>query len=70
MEILRDLGGWPLLVGKSWSEKNFEWVNIIQQFQKLGFKSQDFINVPSDMININDDKITIEVNKQLLSFLY
>lgn len=37
-EILKQLGGWPVLEGEEWKEENFNWTNIIYQHRQIGFK--------------------------------
>lgn len=41
-DILESLGGWPVMKGDSWSEENFNWIEMVKKFRTLGF-STDYI---------------------------
>lgn len=34
--ILSSLGEWPVVVGRSWIESNFNWQTLIYQLRKIG----------------------------------
>ncbi|KFM59296.1 putative zinc metalloproteinase, partial [Stegodyphus mimosarum] len=35
--ILKELGGWPLLEDTDWNEKAFDWVKTLIRFRELGY---------------------------------
>lgn len=35
-EILKELGGWPVLEGEDWKDNNFNWTNIITKHRQIG----------------------------------
>ena len=36
-EILKEFGGWPVVVGDNWNESNFEWAEMIYKFRRVGY---------------------------------
>lgn len=34
--VLSELGGWPVLEDKYWSEKSFKWTDIIKKMREIG----------------------------------
>ena len=36
-EILKEFGGWPVVVGDSWDESSFEWIEILYKFNRFGY---------------------------------
>ncbi|XP_031331876.1 neprilysin-2-like [Photinus pyralis] len=42
--ILRGLGGWPLLEGNSWNERNFDWIQLIHELRRNGLEYNYFFN--------------------------
>lgn len=43
-EILRELGGWPVLEGSTWNENAFDWKETLYKFLKKGFSIDYLIN--------------------------
>ncbi|KAF5287391.1 hypothetical protein FQA39_LY15929 [Lamprigera yunnana] len=43
--ILKKLGGWPVLEGKSWKEENFDWKHSMYQFRKVGIPTNSLITL-------------------------
>lgn len=37
-DMLNAFGGWPVVKGDSWSEKNFNWIEMLKKFRIQGFK--------------------------------
>ncbi|CAG2066313.1 unnamed protein product [Timema podura] len=35
-ELLKELGGWPVLEGDAWKEADFTWLNTVYKFRKAG----------------------------------
>ena len=53
LKVLEYLGGWPVLEGDKWNDKDFKWFNLSAQFKDVGFSSDYLINfsVTSDLRN-------------------
>ena len=51
--VLKKLGGWPLLEGRSWHEVDFKWYEVIYKLRELGFSTDYLINfsVTTDLKN-------------------
>ena len=51
--ILKKLGGWPLLEGENWNQEGFRWFNLVYNFREVGF-SVDYLvdfSVTADLRN-------------------
>ena len=51
--ILKKLGGWPLLEGDNWNQEGFRWFNLVYKFRAVGF-SVDYLvdfSVAADLRN-------------------
>ena len=51
--ILKKLGGWPLLEGDNWNQEGFRWFNLVYNFREVGF-SVDYLvdfSVTADLRN-------------------
>jgi len=51
--ILKKLGGWPLLEGENWDQEGFRWFNMVYKFREVGF-SVDYLvdfSVTADLRN-------------------
>lgn len=42
-EILGELGGWPVVVGSEWNEKDFDWKKATYQLRHIGLSDTQFI---------------------------
>lgn len=53
LPLLESLGGWPVMLGDSWEEKSFNWLNWTSDFRKNGLEYNIFhyIYVDLDMKN-------------------
>ena len=47
------MGGWPLLEGSSWQDKNFKWFELIFKLRDMGYSSDYIVDlsVTTDMMN-------------------
>ena len=53
LRMLDDLGGWPVLKGKTWRQEDFQWFHLTGKFRDIGL-SADFlfdISVTPDLRN-------------------
>ncbi|XP_056631851.1 neprilysin-2 isoform X2 [Diorhabda sublineata] len=43
-QVLKELGGWPVLEGISWNENNFDWKESVYRFRRIGYGVDYFID--------------------------
>lgn len=43
--IINDLGGWPIVEGKNWNSKNFNWVDMDIKLRAMGFQPKNIFNI-------------------------
>ena len=43
-DILKEFGGWPVVVGDSWDESRFEWTEVIYKFRRVGYSIDYFVD--------------------------
>jgi hypothetical protein len=39
LDILEQLGGWPVILGDKWTDNNFTWYRLTEKASILGFSS-------------------------------
>ncbi|XP_033213002.1 neprilysin-2-like isoform X1 [Belonocnema kinseyi] len=44
LDILKQLGGWPVIEGEKWLEEDFEWKESVYKFRKVGFSVDYFFD--------------------------
>nr|CAD7406995.1 unnamed protein product [Timema poppensis] len=47
-ELLKELGGWPVLEGDAWKEADFTWLNAVYKFRKAGYSVDYFMDFSLD----------------------
>jgi len=69
-ELLKDLGGWPVLEGDSWSGDNFNWLDTLIAFRKYGFSHDLFmdLSVTPDFRNNTRHVIDVCVSLKAIRF--
>ena len=52
-EILKEFGGWPVVIGDSWDESSFVWTEMIYKFRRVGYSIDYFVDfsVTTDLKN-------------------
>ncbi|KAJ8667499.1 hypothetical protein QAD02_009162 [Eretmocerus hayati] len=60
-KIMEDLGGWPILVGKSWNESNFDWIEIMLKIDSLGFAMDQFFSVAVSVDSKNNSQFILQL---------
>ncbi|KPM11965.1 Neprilysin 2-like protein [Sarcoptes scabiei] len=71
---LNELGGWPVVEGKTWNENQFDWINVTRKIRQNGFKPEMFVTfkVIADVMNntrnmIFVDEATLGLRRQLIT---
>lgn len=65
-DILEAFGGWPVVKGDLWSDENFDWVEIVKKFRRMGLETSVFftLSVVTDLKN--STKRVLDVSKYYL----
>lgn len=52
-DILEAFGGWPVLKGENWNAENFNWVEIVKKFRRMGLETNVIfaLSVVTDLKN-------------------
>lgn len=61
--FLQELGGWPVLQGNSWNERDFDWKKTTYQLRHLGFSDDHFISFAIDLDDKNSTKRVLKVSQ-------
>lgn len=61
-EILKELGGWPVLEGDMWNEGNFDWRKSVYKFRKAGYSVDYFIDFSVGIDLKNSTRRIIDVS--------
>lgn len=56
---MKNLGGWPVIEGKSWNESRFDLSRIFDQFEKFGYKNFARLSVKKDYAVENNTAIWV-----------
>ena len=44
MDILEELGGWPVLMGNKWTDNNFTWYGLAEKANLVGFDTSRILS--------------------------
>ncbi|XP_054157418.1 neprilysin-2-like isoform X2 [Oppia nitens] len=73
-DLLKDLGGWPVVTGDKWDNGTFEWIRVTEQIRQLGFRADMFVQfkVIADVLNNTKkvlflDEATLGLRRQILT---
>ncbi|XP_058798010.1 neprilysin-2-like [Phymastichus coffea] len=61
--ILNNLGGWPVLDGKSWNESAFDWKKSVVQFRNTGYSINYFIDFEINVDMKNNSRRLIDLDQ-------
>jgi len=67
LDIIRQLGGWPVLGEKSgWSkERPFDWLDLLIKFRRLGFSHDVLIDLSVTPDFRNNTRHIIDVSERI-----
>lgn len=63
LNILQQLGGWPVLEGDNWNETGFDWKESVYKFRNMGYSVDYFIDFSVGVDLKNSTKRIIDVRK-------
>ncbi|XP_045472073.1 neprilysin-2-like [Harmonia axyridis] len=61
--ILRQLGGWPVLEGENWSDRNFDWRKLVHNLREAGLHSEIFLVISAETMMNNSHQRILEVDE-------
>ncbi|XP_076754338.1 M13 family metallopeptidase neprilysin 2 isoform X2 [Xylocopa sonorina] len=66
LDILKNLGGWPVLEGDQWDEDGFNWTESVYKFRKMGYSVDYFIDFSVGVDLKNSTKRIIDLDQAYL----
>ncbi|XP_031827062.2 M13 family metallopeptidase neprilysin 2 isoform X1 [Nomia melanderi] len=66
LNILKKLGGWPVLEGDNWNESEFNWKESVYKFRKMGYSVDYFIDFSVSVDLKNSTKRIIDLDQASL----
>ncbi|XP_046397833.1 neprilysin-2-like isoform X2 [Ischnura elegans] len=64
--VLKNLGGWPVLEGDSWDEGSFTWLQSVYKFRKNGYSVDYFLDFSVTIDLKNSSFRTIDLDSAML----
>lgn len=68
IEILNELGGWPVLEGDTWIEDAFDWTEMLKKFRHMGFNTQTIFSLYLETDLRNSSKRVLYVRNAEILF--
>lgn len=62
LDVHKKLGGWPVIVGDSWDEENWNWVKAVQDFRRIGYSIDYILDLSVEVDSKNSSKRTLDVS--------
>ncbi|CAH2034230.1 unnamed protein product, partial [Iphiclides podalirius] len=66
LDMLRRLGGWPVLDGDTWDERSFSWVESVYKFRSAGYSVDYFLDFSISVDVKNSTKRIIDLDQASL----
>lgn len=70
LEMLKRLGGWPVLDGDSWDKEAFTWEQSVYNFRAAGYSVDYFLDFSISVDVKNSTKRVIDVRMHVLTVNY
>lgn len=61
--LLKSLGGWPVVEGGNWDRRNFDWIETLISIRKLGYNFGTFLYLIVQVDVKNTSRHIIDVSK-------
>ncbi|XP_011494888.1 PREDICTED: membrane metallo-endopeptidase-like 1 isoform X1 [Ceratosolen solmsi marchali] len=65
-KILKELGGWPVLMGDNWIDSNFNWKESVYKFRRMGYSVDYFLDFSIGIDLKNSTKRVIDLDQASL----
>lgn len=65
-KILKELGGWPVLMGNQWNEEGFDWKQSVYKFRRMGYSVDYFLDFSIGVDLKNSTKRVIDLDQASL----
>ena len=62
LEVLKKLGGWPVLEGDEWQDEEFEWMQSVYKFRNTGYSVDYFFDFSIGIDLKNSTKRVLDVS--------
>jgi len=53
LDILEQLGGWPVILGDKWTDNNFTWYGLAEKANLLGFDTNKILSASEFPLTFN-----------------
>ncbi|XP_043465793.1 neprilysin-2-like [Leptopilina heterotoma] len=70
IDILKKLGGWPVLEGDSWREENFNWQQLVYKFKRESIPLTNFFESGVVIDSKNSSKRVLYIDQPLLDLTH
>lgn len=61
LDVLYNLGGWPVLLGEQWIDTNWDWFETLKKFRNMGFGTDIVFDFSVQKDSLNSSAFIIEV---------
>lgn len=68
--VLKSLGGWPVVEGKKWDERKFDWLETLISLRKLGYSYSSFLSLVVGIDVRNTSRHTIIVSRKFSDYQF
>ncbi|XP_057330759.1 neprilysin-2-like [Microplitis mediator] len=66
MDILKKLGGWPVLEGDTWNDHESDWTTIVSNLRKLGYSLNTLLGFSINLDRANSSRRVIYLDDPVL----
>lgn len=69
-QLMKKLGGWPVIEGPDWNENHFDWISTSYKFMKIGINPDMFLNFEVLPDISNSSRNALNVNFSFTNLCY